>query len=798
MNINQSLRIIFRNKTYSILNIAGLAIGIAAAALILLWVEYQFNYNRDIPKHAYIYKVGQVQRYGDVTHTFFVSPSPLFEALNSDFPDVRCNTRYSDNKKSFTKSDDDHTPLSMDGAYADSCLFGMLDMVFVEGTAHKVFESEHAIVISEKMAEALFGARSPVGETLKDEEGVTYAVTGVFKNFRRNNTFQNDWIIPFQLLENTTAERGYVNVKHWGSNWHSTFVELHPGVDVARLNEKLSGLAAAKTDGRVEAKFFVYPLDKLRLYGEFKDGLPTGGGYIRTVRLFFWIGCIILLIACINFMNLSTARSEKRALEVGVRKTFGSRRSRLVRQFIGEAGLITFIALLVAVALIYFCLPWFNTLFSYKLTFDFTNPYHCVGLLAIGALCTLLAGSYPAFYLSSFAPLDVLKKLRKPGGSAAFIRKALVVLQFSVSFVLICATLVVFLQIRHAQRRPLGFVKENVMLFPVNTDIKQRTEAVRHELLQTGLIDNAGFSSHNVMQIWSNGGDYNWPGKAPDLNPLISIMFVTPGLLETVDIHVTEGETFTKTIEEWHDGMRMKVVINRTLANLMGEAGHVGTPIGQGSGDNYHLEVAGIVEDFVYNDIYAEKVRPLIMWNYDGYINYLLVKLREGANATEAQMKIKNILQTFSPNTSFDPLFMDDTFNRMFESERLVGRLAGLFSALAILISCLGLFGLSAFAAEQRTKEIGIRKVMGASIADILVLLGRNFMLLILIAVGIGLPVAWYVSATWLHDYEYKIMLGWGVFAATVLLISLIALLTVSAQSLRAATANPIKAIKTE
>ena len=797
MNIKQSLRIIFRNKTYGILNVAGLAIGIAAATLILLWVEYQVSYNKNIPKHRRLYTVGQHQQYGDDTHTFFVSPGPLFETLNSEFPDVKCNARYNDGRKDFSK-EGDLAPVSMWGVYIDSCIFGMLDMEFVEGAARGAFDPASPVVISEKMAAALFGRQPPVGEVLKDEDGATYEVTGVFKNFSKGNRFQHDWMIPFRLLEKIYDEKGYTYVTDWGSNWHSTYVELHPGVDVAQLNEKLAGLAAAKTNGTVTNKYFVYPIDRLRLYGEFKDGLETGTGYVRTVRMFFWIGCIILLIACINFVNLSTAHSEKRALEVGVRKTFGSRRAHLVRQFMGEAGLITGIALLAALAMAYCSLPAFNRLFSYDLSFDFTNPYHLGGALATGALCTLLAGSYPAFYLSSFAPLTVLKKLKKPGGSAAWIRKGLVVLQFAASFVLICATIVVYLQVRHAQSRPLGFVKENVLLFPITDELQRRAEVVRQMLLNTGVVENSGFASSNVMQIGNNGGGYEWQGKMPDANPLITTLFVTPGVLETLGIAIAEGETFAEAKEEAGAEARKKVIINRTLADMMGEAGHVGALIGRGGDSKYHSEIVGIAADFVFNNIYGKKPEPLIIANYPRYAsNYLIVKLKEGAGATNAQMAIKNVLQTFSPNTAFDAAFMDDTFDQMFESERFAGRMAGMFAALAVFISCLGLFGLSAFAAERRTKEIGIRKVLGASVADILILLGKHFMALILMAVAIGMPVAWYVSSSWLQGYEYKVTLGWSVFAATLLLVALIALLTVSVQSLRAATANPVKAIKT-
>jgi ABC-type lipoprotein release transport system permease subunit len=793
MNLKQSCRIIFRNRTYSVLNIAGLAVGIASAALILMWVEYQYNFNKNIPNHKNLYRIGQHQRYGDDVRTFFVSPGPLFETLNSEFPEVKCNTRYTGGQMGFLK-ENDILPVDMHGAFVDSCLFGMLSLQFVAGNPSRVFEPAQPIVISERMAATLFGNHPPLGETLKDNEGVSYEVTGIFKNVRKGNSFQFDWLIPFHILEKSFIKKGYISDgTHWGANWHTSYAELHPDTDLPALNARLARLAADKTDGAIQNAYFMYPIDRLSLYGEFSDGIETGGGYIGTVRLFFWIGCIILLIACINFMNLSTARSEKRTLEVGVRKTFGSHRRQLVQQFMGEAGIITCVALVLAVGLISACLPAFNTLIAGNLSFRFTDPWHYAGLLTIGLVCTLLAGSYPAFYLSSFAPLTVLKKLRKPGGAAAWIRQGLVVLQFSVSFILICATLVIYLQISHGQSRPLGFVKENVLIFPANSDIALHAETVRSELLGTGLIEHAGFSSSTLTRIWNNGSGYQWQGKAPDVNPLISHLFVSPGFLEAAGVTLAEGSFFTRPTDE--DAVP-QAIVNRTLANMMGEEGRVGAFIGQGS--MYHSEIVGIIDDFVFNNVYGLKPEPLLIRNYSRLVECLFVKPRAGADLLEVQARVKQVLQGISPNTSFDVLFMDDAVNQLFANERFTGRLAGLFAALAIFISCLGLFGLSAFAAERRTREIGIRKVLGASTGGILVLLGKNFMLLIAIAMAVGLPVAWYVSRQWLQSYDYRITLGWYIFAGTMALIAFIALFTVSLQALRAATANPIRAIKTE
>ncbi|MDR0364831.1 MAG: ABC transporter permease [Bacteroidales bacterium] len=797
MNIKQSFRIIFRNKTYSILNIAGLAIGIAAAALILLWVEYQFNFDKALPKSDLIYQIAQNQRYGDKIYTFFVAPGPLSETLNESFPEIKRNTRYSSDSEAFFTEAGRNSSVSMQGVYADSTVFSMLSMTFVEGDPRYTFARDNSIVISRKMAEIFFKDDVAVGKMLETETG-KYYIDGVFENIPKNTTFRFDWIIPFRLLEQMYEEKGWANVKSWTSNWMNCFVELEPYTNVEVLNDKLAKLISEKTNETASHfTFFIYPQRDFHLYGEFQDGKPTGSGYIRTVRLFFWIGALILLIACVNYMNLATARSEKRALEVGVRKTFGARRSGLVWQFLREASMITIAALLLAIALIYIFLPAFNRLIFANLAFDFTNPYHVLGLLCVGVLCAFLAGNYPAFYLSSYLPINTLKKLKKKGGAAAWIRKGLVVFQFAVSFILICATFVIYLQIGHAQNRPLGFIKENTMIFPITEEMKMHSETVRNELLNTGLIKHAGFTSHNVIQIYSNGGGYQWPDKRDDFNPLISMMFVGPGFIEAAGFTLLEGASFSRIDDADEDGMG-KIVINRRLAEIMGESGRVGGFMGQGSDGEYYWEIIGIIDDFVFNNMYAEESEPLILFAYPNHANYIIASYEAGDSPAEVQAKVRNVLQTFSPDYSSDALFMDEIFNNMFYSERLIGSLATLFAVLAIVISCLGLFGLSAFSAEQRTKEIGIRKVLGASVSQIVFLLGKSFMLLTLIAFAIAIPVAWFVSDNWLKSYAYKIDLNWAIFAGTALLIILIVIITTSVQSIRAATADPVKSIKTE
>ena len=794
MSIKKSLRIIFRNKTYSILNILGLAVGITSAALIFLWVENNMSFNRDIPNSKNLYMIAQHQHYGDDIYTFWVAPGPLSRTLDSDFPEIRRNSRFSWPGNERFVPENTTNIFSEFGVYVDPALFDMLDMVFIRGSKETAFDiASFPIVLSEKMAEKIYGKEDPVGKRLLMRDQF-YEITGVYKNLPENTSFEYEWLSSFHLLEQYQIEAGNTRaIDGWQNNWMLCYVEAEPNVDVNALNLKLNKLIPDRVEGSKTA-LFIYPINKLKLYAEFKDGIETGSGYIRTVRLFFLIGIIILLIACINFMNLSTARSQKRALEVGVRKTFGTKRKVLIKQFLFESGLITFISLVIAIGLIYLFLPSFNQLVSSSLTLKWTNPWIVFGLLSIGIVCTVVAGSYPAFYLSSFSPIDTLKKQKTGGsGSAAWIRKGLVVFQFTIAFILICVTYVVYLQIQHVQNRDIGINKENLVFFAATSDIKKSFTAVKNELLNSGLIENAALSSQNLISMGSNGGGYMWQGKDPDTNPLVSNLYISPELINTAGLEIIEGRNFY-TNEDRGNGDQ-GVIINQAFAEIMGEEGKIG---GYFNKDNKESEIIGIIKNYVFNNMYKEKPDPVVIMPAISSTYYLFVRLKPDVNKTESILKIISVLQTFSPNESFDSRFMDDSFNRMFSSELLQGKLSGLFAGLAVFISCLGLFGLSAFSAEQRTKEIGIRKVLGANIGNILVLLGKSYITLILIALAIGTPIAVYVVSNYLNDYAYRIPMGWQIFAEVALLVVLIAFLTMSFQSLRAATADPVKSIKAE
>lgn len=795
-NLKIAWRSLRRNLTFSVINIAGLVIGITSAVLIFLWVENNMSFNHSIPNSKNLYVIGQHQYYGDDTFTFFVAPGPLSRTLDSDFPEIRKNSRCSWSETERFVPEKSTDIFSEYGVYVDATMFDMLDMTFIRGNKATAFDDASLpIVLSEKMAEKIYGKEDPVGKRIQMKNQL-YEITGVFKQLSENTSFRYEWMSAFRILEQIEIDAGNTaSIDNWRQNWMQCYVEVEPTADIDAINQKLNNLIPERIEGDKTA-LFIYPIQKLRLYAQFKDGMETESSYARTVRLFFFIGVIILLIACINFMNLSTARSQKRALEVGVRKTFGTKRKGLINQFFIESGLIVFISLLIAIGLIYLFLPPFNQLVSGSLSLDWTNFRIVFGLLATGIICTVVAGSYPAFYLSSFSPVNTLKKQKTEGrGSAAWIRKGLVVFQFTIAFVLICATYVVYLQIQHTQHRDLGINKDDLALFVATPEIRQSFNAIENELMNTGLVESAGLSSQNLLRIGTNGGGYTWQGKNPDFDPLISHVAVSPGLIQAAGLDIATGRDFypNENMEKGNE----TVIINQALAELMGEEGKVGGHLGRDLSDG-GAEIVGVVKNFVFNDMYREKPDPVIMTPTPSYTNLLFVRLKPDASKLEASSKIISILKTFSPNESFEPAFMEDSFNNMFQFELLQGKLSGLFAGLAVFISCLGLFGLSAFSAEQRTKEIGIRKVLGASIWNILVLLGKSYMMLIMIALAVGTPIAVYITGNYLDDYAYRITIGWQIFTFVALLVVAIALLTMAFQSLKAAIANPANSIKTE
>ncbi|KAA9040961.1 FtsX-like permease family protein [Ginsengibacter hankyongi] len=777
-----TFRNLWKNKGYSFLNIGGLAIGIACAGLIFLWVEDELTFNHYFSNRDNLYKVKDRQTYDGTTFTFDATPGPFAAGIKSEMPGIK-NTARTTWGNSVLFSLDDKT-IYQQGLYVDSPFLKMFQLQFVKGNATNAFSQLHSIVVSKKMANNFFGTTNVIGKTLKVDNKDEYIISGVIKDLPENVSFKFDWLSPFKIYEDQNQW-----LQYWGNNGVVTYVETQPNTNVEQINKKLYGYIQTKQK-ETNAKMSIYPMNRWRMYDSFENGKEIAGR-IKYVNLFSLIAWIILIIACINFMNLSTARSEQRAREVGVRKVLGAGKSKLISQFIGESIFTSVLAAILAVGIIYLSLPAFNSLVEKQLSVNVANPYHIGALLLIALICGLVAGSYPAFYLSSFNPVYVLKGIKiKTGGSAGLIRKGLVVLQFSISVVLIISTIIIYQQITHVKDRELGYNKQNLVYMYMQGKMRQHFNVIKNDLQSTGVIENAALSNSQVLQLGSNTGDFTWEGKDPSKQVLITVEGVSPEYTATMGMHLKDGRNF------YPDGKTdsSNVIINESLAKILKKKNVLGTIVTQG---NTNYTIVGVVKDFVYNNMYASAA-PLILFSDTSNCNVLSIRIKAGAQLPAALSKIEAVIKNDNPGYPFDYSFVDQQFDKLFKTETLIGKLASVFSILAIFISCLGLFGLAAYTAEKRIKEIGIRKVLGASVKGLASLLSKEFLLLVAISCLIAFPVALWMMYDWLNGYAYRVKISWTVFALAGVLALLIALLTVSFQAIKAAIANPVKSLRSE
>ncbi|MDB5231686.1 MAG: FtsX-like permease family protein [Chitinophagaceae bacterium] len=775
-------RSFLNNKTFSLLNIAGLAIGIACAGFIFLWVEDELNYNSFFADGENIYSVKDNQTYDGTTFTFDATPGPLAPAMQQEIPGIQSVSRSSwPLNLTFSLGD---KALSEQGRYVDSSFTSIFHLKIIRGSLHGVFSELHSVVISRKLAENFFGRKDPVGQTLKVDNKNDFIIRAVFEDLPTNVTVPFNWLASYHLFEGKNSW-----LRQWNSNGVWTFVKLQPHTDLTAINKKLYSFIQTKNKEAV-AKIFLFPLKKWRLYNQFVNGREAGGR-IRYVELFTTIAWIILLIACINFMNLATARSEKRAREVGVRKVMGARKKMLVIQFISESITIALVAAFVSIGLMYLLMPSFNLLIGKTLSVSIENTSHLFSLLLIALICGVLAGSYPAFYLSSFNPVMVLKAQKMNTGlGAVFIRKGLVILQFSISLILIISTILIYEQISYARQRDLGYAKDKLVYVELNGNMHKSYYPIRDEMIKTGLVENATISSSSILQFGSNTGGYSWPGKDPSKQVLITVESITPDYIPTMGIHIKKGRNFYNNIPADSNN----VIINRAFEKIIGKKDAVGIKLVNGGSAR---TVIGVVDDFVYNNMYATP-SPMIMFSDTSYANYLTIRISKNADVKQTLSKLGSIIRANNPGYPVEFKFVEEQFEQLFKTETLVGRLAGIFSALAILISCFGLFGLAGYTAERRTKEIGIRKVLGASIPALARLLSVDFLKLVAISCLIAFPVAWWYMYKWLQDYQYRITIQWWIFLASGIICLLIAMVTVSFQAIKTALADPAKSLRTE
>ncbi|MBC9794756.1 ABC transporter permease [Sinomicrobium weinanense] len=778
-------RNLWNNKTYSFLNIFGLAIGIACAGLIFLWVEDEVSFDSVFPNKDQIYAVPTNQKYEGTWRTFFeATPGPLAPAFKEEVPGVKHISRVKGGEKLFSLGD---KGIYEQGLYVDPDFLHIFSLHFLQGSAAASLQDAHSIVITQKMARQFFGDDNRVvGKTLKLDNTQEYKVTGVVKDLPPNVSLNFDLLLAY---EPHTKDIEWM--QYWDNYTVDTYMELAEGADVTAIDKKLRGFIQEKTSDDTDTEAFLFAMNDWRLRGHFENG-KQAGGRITYVRLFTAIAWIILIIACINFMNLATARSEKRANEVGVRKVLGAEKRKLVLQFITEAMVMAFLAVVISVILMQLALPQFNLMVEKQLVLGLDKPLHLLALLLITIFCGLFSGYYPALHLSAFKPVAVLKGIRSARGSAVFIRKGLVVAQFTVSIVLIISTIIVYQQVQHVKNRELGYNKDHLITMNVRGEMEKNFNNIKQDMLNTGMVENVALNSYETLSTGNNTSDVTWKGKDEnDGDILVSHRFISPEFISTAGMEIIEGRDF----RPGYPGDSTRVIITQSLAKLIDAEAAVGQTIQLG--DN-SFEVIGVIKDFVYGDMYGSSDPVIFLHNEVGYSSYMYIRTSANANIEETLSSLQAIMKKHNPAYPFEYSFVDDDFNARFTSEMLIGKLSRVFAFLAILISCLGLFGLAAYTAEQRQKEIGIRKVLGSSVKRIVQLLSIDFLKLVFIAIGIAIPIAWWITQHWLTGYAYRIEISWWVFTIAGLAAIGIALCTVSFQAMKAAMANPVKSLKTE
>jgi putative ABC transport system permease protein len=785
-------RNLIKNKAYSFINIGGLAVGMTVAMLIGLWVYDELSYNTSHQNYDRIAQVMQNQTYNGIVTTQEHNPPPLGNALRTlygiNFKYVvmssgTFNTILSAGEKKFTKT----------GNFAEPEIADMLSLKMLRGNRSGL-KDPSSILLSESVAKAFFGDTDPVGQVIKMNDDSNVKVAGVYEDFPQNSQFSDvTFLAPWHIIFQDTK-----NKDDWDNNQFRVYVQLADNADMDKVSAQIRDIKLK--NGRQESRqykseVFLHPMSKWHLNSDFENGVSVGGR-VQYVWLFGLIGVFVLLLACINFMNLSTARSEKRAKEVGIRKAVGSVRSQLISQFFSESFLVVLVAFALAIGLVNISLSWFNEIAGKQLTMLWNLPNFWLMSLGFILLTAFLAGSYPALYLSSFQPIKVLKGAGfRAGRFAAIPRKVLVVIQFTVSVTLIIGTIIVYRQLQFAQNRPLGYSRAGLIIIQTPTsDVHSHFEAIRDELKKSDAIVNMAESHSPLTDLFLALPDFDWKGKDPNLQASIGTLKVSYDFGKTVDWQFTQGRDFSREFTTDSVGM----VLNESAAKLMGFKHPVGEIVKAGGFLNDEsFQVIGVIKDMVMESPYKQ-VRPSVFIINRKKGNFAVLKIAPTISAGVALSKTEAVFKKYNPAAPFDYKFVDQEYALKFAAEERIGQLAALFTSLAIFISCLGLFGLASFMAEQRTKEIGVRKVMGASVFNLWRLLSKDFVILVVISFLIATPTSYYFLTNWLQKYEYHTEISWWIFAISGAGALAITLLTVSFQSIKAALTNPVTSLRSE
>lgn len=780
-----AIRSLIKNSTYSFINVGGLAVGLASSILILLWVADEYSYDGFHENYGSIYKLYQSQQWAQGIGTGPSMPYPMKDAILQKSSQIKSIVMTNWGEGNMLQAGEKR--LNKLGLCASEDFFKMFSFNMTKGDPATALNNPNSIVLTQSTAKAFFGDEDPINQLIKIDNDQELKVTGVIDDVRgRPTEFVFDYVLPFSYYESTQpwVKRSKDN---WNNNSFLMYVQLQPGATETEVNASIKDLIKENNEKAPTAVLFLHPMSKWRLYSNFENG-KIAGGMIDYVQLFTAIAVLVLIIACINFMNLATARSESRAREVGIRKSVGSRRKELILQFIGESVLVTFIAFVLAIVLVELALPAYNQLVNKSIDVDYTNPVVWGISLSIVLVLGIFSGSYPAFYLSSFQPVKVLKGKIKLGKGASTPRQVLVTLQFGFSIFLIIGTLIVYQQIMHVKNRDMGYDRENLIQIWTNNELENNFQTVRESLVQTGAVKSVCKSNSPITSIFSNN-EVKWVGM-PDQRVGFSTIATEYDYTETMGIKMIEGRDFSRDFKSDSSA----VIVNQAAVDFMGMKDPIGQKI---TYNNQELTIIGVIPDIVMASPY-QPVEPMTLIFSPYWSSTITVRLNQTADVKGAIEKVEQVFKKHNPNYPFEYRFVNADFDKKFASINLISRLAAIFAGLAIVITCLGLLGLAAFTAEQRTKEVGIRKVLGASVSSIVVLISKDFSKLVLIAFLFSAPLGWWFLSNFLERYPYRVEVQWWILLSAGMMAFVLAILIVSTQALRAAVSNPVNSLRSE
>ena len=783
-----------RNKGYSVINIGGLAVGIMVAMLIGLWISAELTFNTYHDNYEKIAQVWQHQNYNGKRVTQNPIPAPMGPELENSYKDDFTYVVMSSFTWEHILSNGDKK-LTEKGNYMDEDAPEMLSLKMLKGGRDGLKEL-NSILLSESLANAFFGDQDPIGKVLGLDNDLDVVVTGVYKDLPNSSEFSEVmFIAPWKLYTSSFDwVKSAIENPRWDDNSYQLYVQIADNTNFETVNRKIKNVKYDKLDASQKAlntEIFLHPMADWHLKSAWENGVQTGG-FIRYVWLFGIIGFFVLLLACVNFMNLSTANSVKRNIEIGIRKSLGSNKRQLVNQFLSESLVVVFISFCVAILMVLLTLPYFNHLADKQIELPYNSLVFWMICLSSILFVGLIAGSYPALYLASFKPVKVLKGTFKAGPSATVFRKVLVVWQFTVSVILIVGTIIVREQIEHSKERPLGYDKEGLVIMEISTsDYEGKYNLLKNELKNRNAIVEMAESSSPLTAAFNSNDGFSWDGKDPSFNAEFANFYITHDYGRTVDWEIIEGRDFSR--EFTSDSTAY--VINEAAVKYMGLENPIGKII---KWSNSEHKIIGVVKNMLSESPYELVKHAIYMIDYVYNTNYIILKLNPDKSASESLTIIEDVFTEFVPEVPFEYEFVNQNYAKKFAEMERIGKLSGIFSLLAIFISCLGLIGLTSFMAEQRTKEIGIRKVLGASLMNIWAMLSKDFMGLVLISVLIATPIAWYFMSQWLQSYTYRTEISWWIFAIAGMAAFLITVLIISYQAIRAAISDPIKSLRTE